>query len=129
MRRSHGFTLMEILIAVAIIGILAAIALPSYQKQIQKSNRAAAQALMLDAANKQQIYLSQARAYAASLSELGITPGADITKFYDFAVTPAAGPPPTFTITATPKGNQLDDGPLVVTSDGTKTRSGDQSKW
>ena len=128
MHRSRGFTIVEILIAVAIIGILAAIALPSYQKQIQKSNRAAAQAVMLDAANKQQIYLSQARTYASSLSELGITPSADVAKVYDFTVTPVAGPPPTFTIRATPKGNQATDGWIQVDSNQTKT-SEFTSKW
>lgn len=128
MLRSRGFTILEILITLAIIGILAAIAVPSYQKQVQRSNRAAAQAVVLDATNKQQIYLSQARTYAASLSELGITPSADVAKFYDFEVLPAAGPPPTFTITATPKGNQAADGWIRINSDGTKT-SQYTEKW
>jgi type IV pilus assembly protein PilE len=128
MRRSHGFTLMEILIAVAIIGILAAIALPSYQKQIQKSNRAAAKAILGDAANKQQIYLSQARVYATTLSELGISPEADLAKVYDFAIASDAGPPPTFTITATPKANQVPDGWIALDSNGSKT-SQYTDKW
>jgi type IV pilus assembly protein PilE len=128
MRRSHGFTLMEILIAVAIIGILAAIALPSYQKQIQKSNRAAAKAILGDAANKQQIYLSQARVFATTLSELGITPEADLAKVYDFAIASNVGPPPTFTITATPKANQVGDGWIALDSNGSKT-SQYTDKW
>ena len=128
MRRSRGFTLMEILIAVAIIGILAAIALPSYKKQIQRSNRAAVQAVLLDVGNKQQIYLSQARVYAAKLDELGITPSDDVKKVYDIEIKPLPGPPPTFTVTATPKGNQVDDGSLTLDSDGNKT-SQYPSKW
>ena len=122
MRRSQGFSLLEILVVVAIIGILAAIALPSYKKQIQRSNRAAAQSFMSDVANKQQIFLSTARTFAGSLSELNLTEPADIVpKFYKFDVTPAAGPPPCFTITAKAQGNQADDGDLTLDCQGTKT--------
>ena len=127
MRRTQGFSLLEILVVVAIIGILAAIALPSYRKQIQRSNRAAAQALMSDVANKQQIFLSTARAYAGTLGELNVTAPADISpKFYTFSITPAAGPPPCFTITAKAEGTQASDGDLTLDCQGTKTPS---DKW
>ena len=127
MRRSQGFSLLEILVVVAIIGILAAIALPSYKKQIQRSNRAAAQAFMSDVANKQQIFLSTARTFAGSLSELNMTePGEIVPKFYKFTVDPAAGPPPCFTITAKAQGNQTDDGDLTLDCQGTKTPA---AKW
>jgi len=127
MRRTQGFSLIEILIVVGIIGILAAIALPSYKKQIQRSNRAAAQALMSDVANKQQIFLSTARTYAASLGELNVTAPSDISpKFYTFTIDPVAGPPPCFTITAKAQGNQADDGDLTLDCQGTKTPS---DKW
>ena len=127
MRRSKGFSLIEILIVVGIIGILAAIALPSYRKQIQRSNRAAAQSFMSDVANKQQIFLSTARAFAGDLNELNMTAPADISpKFYTFSITPAAGPPPCFTITATAKNTQADDGDLTLDCQGTKTPT---DKW
>src|SRR5436190_21027431 len=104
MRRSRGFTLVEIMVVVAIIGILAAIAIPSYQKQVQKSNRANAQAFLMNVAQKQQLFLPSARAYAADLTELQLPAPTDVTKFYDVTMTSSAGPPPTFTVTATPKG-------------------------
>jgi type IV pilus assembly protein PilE len=101
---SRGFTLIELMIVVAVIGILAAIAFPSYQSQIRKSNRAAAQAVLMDVANKQQFYLSSQREYADTLAKLSVTPPTDVTRWYDVTVTtdPAATPP-TFVVTATPK--------------------------
>ena len=129
---SRGFTLIEIMIVVAVIGILAAIAFPSYQSQIRKSNRSAAQAVMMDVANKQQFYLSSQREYADTLAKLSVSPPNDVTRWYDVTVTvdPAALPP-TFLVTATPKAGttQVPDGVLTLSSAGTKMRAGDATKW
>jgi len=130
MRRTRGFTLIEMVIVVAIIGVLAAIAFPSYQNHLRKSNRANAQAFMLDVAQKQQLYLSTARAYASTLSELQATPTVEVTKFYDLTLTPVAGPPIGFTLTATPKTGTVQDHttepPLTIDDKGTKTPN---DKW
>ena len=128
----RGFTLIELMIVVVVIAILAAIAYPSYQSQIRKSNRAAAQAVLMDAANKQQLYLSAQRQYADTLAKLAITPPQEASRWYDFTVAANnMATPPTFTITATPKSGtaQEVDGDLTLDSDGTRKRLGDPTKW
>ena len=131
-RASRGFTLIELMIVVAIIGILAAIAFPAYQSQVRKSNRAAAQAVLMDVANKQQLYLSSQRAYADTLAKLSVTPPTDVSRWYDVTVAADnAATPPTFLVTATPKAGsaQAPDGELTLDSAGTKKRMDDATKW
>ena len=131
-QKNRGFTLIELMVVVAIIGILAAIAYPSYQSQIRKSNRAAAQAVMMEAANKQQFYLSSQREYSTVLADIGVTQPIEVTRFYVLTMAANnAATPPTFTITGTPKAGtpQVADGVLTLTSTGTKMRDGDATKW
>jgi len=69
-RRPHGFTLIEVMIVVAIIGILAAVALPSYREHVLRGNRAEGQAMLVAAAARQERYRAQNGAYATSVAEL-----------------------------------------------------------
>lgn len=120
--KQGGFTLIELMITVAIVAILAAVAYPSYTSHIVKSNRAAAKAQMLDIANRQQQFLLANRAYAASKTELtnsGYNLPTEVSSRYDYSVV-AASSPPAFTVTFTPLGPQTTDGALTLNSEGAK---------
>ena len=73
--QQRAFTLIELMIVVAIVAILAGIAYPSYMDQVRKGNRAKAQAFLMDVAQRQQSYLMVHRQYAQSLEQLGFDNG------------------------------------------------------
>lgn len=100
-QRSAGFTLIEMMIVVAAIAILAAIAYPSYQEQIRKSRRAAAQGVLLDIASRQQQVFLDARSYTDLAGTAAAVP-AEVSAAYVIDTQPSAGTPPGFAATATP---------------------------
>ena len=99
----RGFTLIEVVITVAIVAILVAVALPTYRDHMRKSRRAEAQAYLMAVAARQQQFLLDTRGYAPDLATVGIAAPANVAAVYDIAVATVAGPPPTFSLTATPK--------------------------
>jgi len=129
-----GVTLVELLIVVVIVAILAAIAFPTYQDQLRKGSRAAAQAEMVKIANREAQYLLDARNYAVgagALTTLSIALPNEVSAHYAVTIVNASGgvtvsTPPSFTIKATPLtgGRQVPDGELTLTHEGAKTRAG-----
>ncbi len=138
MTRLRGFTLIEVMIVVAIVGVLAAIAFPSYQDSVQKSRRATAQA------DLQQLRQAMERHYTKNnFSYLGAATGqtdagAPDPTVFGSTTSPLEGGRPyynltlnapnanSYTLTAAPIGGQVNDpcGTLTLTNTGLRATVG-----
>lgn len=130
-----GFTLIELMIAVAIVAILAAIAIPSYQESSAKSKRSDAQGALMGFASAMERHYTQNNTYEEAATGGNDTgaPAASLypnqspidgsTKYYDLKISAAASD--SYTLTATPiaGGSMAGDrcGTLSLTSAGVKS--------
>lgn len=123
MSRQRGFTLIELMIVVAVIGILAAVAYPSYLDQVRKARRAEAQATLLNIGGKQQQNLLDMRSYRSSIADLQVSVPASVQLTYSLTVVVGTATVPAFTATAAPIGAQTADkcGTLTLTHRGAKS--------
>ena len=119
-----GFTLTELMVTVAIVGILATVAMPSYQAYIQKSRRAeAASALMQNAQFLERNYTDVGRydidsAGTAIVLPITVSPTTGTTLYNVTATTLART---SYTLTATPVTADPDCGALSLNQLGQKT--------
>jgi type IV pilus assembly protein PilE len=111
-----GFTLVELMITVAIVAILATIATTSYTSQIRKSRRTDARSALLDIAGREEKLFSTTNAYTATLSNLGYSSATLGSAPGDYTVTVVSPDPaqpvttqPNYLITATAINAQAGD--------------------
>jgi type IV pilus assembly protein PilE len=148
-RTQRGFTLIELMITVAVVAILAALAYPAYTDQMRKGVRRAAQAQMMDLANREQQFLLANRTYVDYMMDLanreqqfllanrtyvdypaitasGYALPPEVSAGYTPSIVLATGTFPAYTITFTAKARQLKDGDLTLNHQGVKTPA---DKW
>ena len=107
---------------VAIVAVLAMIAYPAYQSYLIRANRAEAKALLMDLAQKEQLYFNDTRTYTGTVSVLLSTIPARVDENYALLINLGTILPPSFSITATPRSGteQEGDGILSIDQSGEK---------
>jgi type IV pilus assembly protein PilE len=133
-RGSAGFSLIELLTVVAVVGILGAIALPAYNNYIIRGKRAEGRNALMDLAARQERFYSDNNQYTATLGGGGLgytepsgcgTTAGDQTETCKYTITVAlGGGGQTFTITAAPTFEDTDCGSLTLNNTGTKGEGG-----
>lgn len=130
---NRGFTLIEIMIVVVILGILLGVALPGYQNSMQKGRRADAKAALLDVANRQEQFMLDQGTYTVDMTALGLAANPYISEEEHYSVTAAACAGGTidrcYVLTAVPRASspQADDSRCTqfqLSSNGAKQAAG-----
>ncbi len=123
--RQQGFTLIELMIVVVIVGILASIAYPSYRDSVRRANRSEGKALLVDAANRQERFFSNNNSYTLDMTALGYAADPAISENQYYSVDAAALPvasggtgniATSFLLSATAQGGQATDTQCAVMS-------------
>ncbi len=126
MRKHAGITLIELMIAVAIVAILAGVAYPSYMQYVLTSHRTEGSSALVRIANLEERYYLDNNAYG-SLFQLGLTANSSATYTTEngyYLITITTPTTSTYTLTATAQGSQASDSSCAtfsLTQDGTKT--------
>lgn len=108
-RRTLGFTLIELMMVVAIIAIIAAVAYPSYQNHVLRTRRASAAACLEELAQQMERRYATSMRYNVTTTLPTLSCVSDLDRHYSFAYASGEPTTSTFIITATPTGAQAAD--------------------
>jgi len=123
-KQAFGFTLIELMIVVAIIGILASIAYPSYTQYVLRANRAEAKAVLTETAQFMERYFTTNGTYVGGALLSNVSPKGASGSAIKYNISFSAGPTATaFTLQAAPSGVQANDscGTLTLSNTGAQT--------
>ena len=121
--KNSGFTLVEVMVTVAIIAIIATVAIPSYQKQSLKSQRADGIAMLMDVAGKQERYIIDKGKYTTDMTKLAYaaSPAVSDKGYYKISAV-LSNSDLSYTLTATAQTTD-ECGNLILSSTGQRTWS------
>ena len=128
-RKVNGFTLIELMIVIAIVAILASVALPAYNDSITKSRRSDAQGALTSFANAMERHFTTNGTYEGAAGTSGSPTNTGLpwifsqkspvdgdTTYYTLGITQASAS--SYTLVAVAVGSQADDGNMALTSTG-----------
>lgn len=108
---SHGFTLIELMVAVAVLGVIVAIAYPAHIEFVERSRRAEAQEALQNVATLEEQFYTHNKGYTTSLSDLGVSAATE-NGYYLLSITTSNtidGFAQSYTISASAQGAQRSD--------------------
>lgn len=123
-KQQSGMTLVELMIVVAIIGILVSVAIPNYTKYVQRSNRGEGTSILLSILRAQENFSINNLTYTTNLTQLGYPdPYESPNGLYRFTASTCGSDPivECVQVIATALGHQIPDGNLTINSRGERT--------
>ena len=131
--RPHGFSLIELMVVLAIVGLLMAVAVPQYQTYVRRAHRVQAMATLLEAASwLERMATAQGRYPTdAATGGPGLPQALRTSPQGHYAITLISTNGQDFTLTATPQGDQTQDrcGVLTLTHQGEQAAEGGTPCW